>query len=297
MFKYASWWNAMIEYGIPRDDVYVHHYTPDFSAMKFSRKGEAEPFLHRGMVAKEIPQDHPLMIKYQEDFQYGGYIVQAAAHTHEDQEKKHKKKELYVVNIVKHIAPFSHGNTMFTADHLSFLINHSVRLKLQMHRTSYAGGRADAIENHLPLQFSLKTVQEFTAEHIHKQRFSPYTDALYDVITMLPSSSEQQQVGGKSKKRKTRRQVHVESFDDIWWNLPIRFMRVFVVPTPGGNGTHDISVYAIHRLQRDRDLTDNLAFFRRVPSLRAQSEPELRRIIGEMMTGITPEDFEVDDAA
>jgi hypothetical protein len=292
LFKYSSWWSAVKDVGDVCDDVYVHSYTPHYKAMKINRQGTVQPFLHRGMLAKRIPQDHPLIDKYAEDFAYGGYIVQSVVNTAEQREHKQRKKELYIVNVVKRTRPFAHGDVMFTADHFSFLINHSVRLKLQLHRTNYAEGRADPIPNHLPLEFRVTTIDAFANAHVHSQRFRPYANIVHDILTMLPTPASQTQSDGKPRHGPRKRSGRVATFDDIWWNLPIRYVRVFAIPTPENAGQHDVTVYVVNRLQRDE--SEHLAFCTRVPSFKARSEPELRNVVGDLMKGVTCQDFEFD---
>jgi hypothetical protein len=259
--------------------------------MKVSRSGDVVPFLHCGMVARKLSTDDPIVATRPQKYGYGAYIVTNRA----ERDKNARVKNLFIVDVAaKHVE----DGLIFTADHFSFMIKHSDKSgkKLHLHRTEYVPiskerGRILRSHNHLPLTFELPTSAE-TFKHgpLVRADFKPWASWLYDVITAHRIANMSDQSGG-SKRRRAARVRRVQTFEDIWWNLPIESILVFAVPTPQHPHHHDVTIIVKDRLRKSPSATWP-SFHARVAASEASTDVGIRNIVARAMRDVVWEDFE-----
>jgi hypothetical protein len=73
-------------------DVQCHVYEADYIAMKYDTTGRQQPFKHRGMLARRLADDDPLVIDRLNEYRYGAYVVFARNNTAADEERARRRK-------------------------------------------------------------------------------------------------------------------------------------------------------------------------------------------------------------
>jgi hypothetical protein len=298
MFTYSSWWHIVSGLGEPCKDVFVHNYSPDFRAMKASSSGAIVPFLHRGMSARRLPDNDEIVKIRPRKYEYGAYVVVNSADTVERQTKNTRVKNLYIVDVA---AKRVDDDVVFVADHFTFMINPGDKSgkKLHLHRTEYIPfsketGRVARTPNHLPLKFELpSSADTFTNGPMTHMNFKPWAPWLHGILKTHAIPQDHQSGGGSKRRnrKKLRASSRVQSFDDIWWNLPIESIWVFAVPTPDQPHHHDVSIIVKDRLMKSPAMMWP-SFHARVASSDAATAHGIQQIVAHAMRDMTWADFE-----
>lgn len=321
MFRYATFWRAFRELGEPTADVICHEYLADYHAIKYhSTTSQAGVFKHRGMLARRLSADDPLVTSQHPRYQHGAFVVYPRNETPAEEERAKRRKELYIVDLTRHELTdnvLEETRTIYTADHFSFIVNDNDKTgnKLHMHRTKYLPktfeqGNVDHTPGHVPLEFPLES-PEALRERIGKLAFE--TRWIYAILTrpddMQIQSSRTNQVeanrsGGGRRSGRRRRQRRVATFDDIFLNLPVDRLLVFAFPEPENAAAssistlttstpnHHVTVFVRRRAPHMSRGRNDICFSFSFSSQSVADEPRLRARVAQAFKGVERWQFE-----
>ncbi len=305
MFRYASFWRAFRELGSPADDVVCNEYIPDYQAIKYhSSTGQQQVFKHRGMTARRLDPDDPLVISQHPRYQHGAYVVFPRNNTTTEEEQAKRRKALYIVDLTRHFLVddvINESRTFFTADHFSFIVNDNDKTgnKLHLHRTEYRPktfekGNVDHTPGHIPLEFPLERPEDL---HSRLGFLAFKTRWVYSILKRpegLPSlQSSPSSTGGAGRRRRSRRHNRqVASFDDIFINLPVDRLLVFGIPRLGpGSNTMDVTVFVRRRAPHMSRGQNDICFAFEMETANVADEFRLRQRIAQAFIGVQPGDY------
>jgi hypothetical protein len=282
-FEYACMWKYYRAECLadPTDDVFVHKYSANYTAMKYDKTGETQPFVFRKMQVSALRADDPL------SGPNGSFIVCDEAPLSSCLQAK---KNLFFVMPREHVSA-SRG-PFFVADHFSFMVNKGVaeRKQLQFHMTVYTPfpedlpkGQVGRVKCHMPLKFPLPYSEESFLESGLIENLRPYSPTLYPLFTR-PWSSQSYQTGGTGQRRRRARRLPSSEgdFDHVWRRLPIDRLLVF------GQRSRvfgwDITMIVTTRFRDGSNVEDAHVF-------RVRSTDDLREEIGKRFEGLDYDDF------
>lgn len=280
-FEYACLWKycraQCLAY--PTDDVFVHKYSANYTAMKYDKTGEMQPFVFRKMLVSALRTDDPL------SGPNGSFLVCDEAPLSSCLQAK---KNLFFVMPKEHVSA-SRG-PFFVADHFSFMVNKGVaeHKQLQFHRTEYIPvsndipkGGAVRVKCHMPLKFPLPYSEESFMESGLIENLRPYSLTLYPLFTR---PWRPLQAGGTGQRRRRARRMPSSEgdFDHVWRRLPIDRLLVF------GQRSRvfgwDVTMIVTTRFRDESNVEDAHMF-------RVRSTDDLREEIGKRFEGLDYDDF------
>lgn len=309
-FKYATFWHEFRRLGSHVDDVHCHMYDADYIAMKYDTTGRQQPFKHRGMSARRLAVDDPLVIDRLNEYQYGAYVVFARNDTAANEERARRRKELFIVDLKHHELVDDVKNTrrkFFTADHFSFVVNDNDRngTKLHFHRTEYLPqafyqGQVSHVHAHLPLEFPLASVRDLharlgrlalKARWVHAIMKRPSADA-----DVTDGDANEQVGGGRRRRRRRGKTASVATFDDIFRNLPVEKLLVLAVPRPGDASISSVTIFVKRRAPHMSRGTNDIAFSFEMAQADAEDEGILKERIARAFERVERRDFDAPES-
>lgn len=329
-FKYADFWKTWQMLGTPvtTSDMVVHEYRANYPVIKYqsssSSEGPERPFLHKGMLARRLASDDPLVLEHPEKYRYGAYVVFSKVQNMDNQDAAwnaiRRKKELYIVDICKKngVADLTSSEsdpptTMYTADHFSFIVspNDPPHTKLRFHRTEYVPftattGRCLRVQSHLPLEFPMDSLVA-KLSHEMRVKYDPlwvkgiFARGLVPMADSATAATPSSSDGGAARRRSLNRPMRIKTFDQLWYRLPIAHMLVFAVPTVRDDEdgdtdflateTYDVTVYVRSRsMEAQRGIRMQHARWFRIASNQVNNQVnnqgQLERSIAKAFSGI-----------
>jgi hypothetical protein len=297
-FDYNDYRDRMKKLGTETRDVVVRMYTADYRAMKFTDRSlsKIQPFFHRGMTARVLSKDDPLMSM--PTFRLGAFIV----YPNED-EKPDAKKQLFIVSPEEHRS--KKNEPFFTADHFSFVVNPSavVGKRLNFHKTEYipdklADGFGLASHSFIPLPnlFDLPDSVEglvqsgLFGEDIPKE----YADLYHSIFTRHLVSQSSMNGGGGSKRRKRGAAAsrvrkasgrNERTFDDLWRELPIHSILVFGLVREDDAKIATVTVFVTDRFNYSNGPQQSASVFM-MPSNLLDNDDEVQVRIAKVLSSL-----------
>ena len=281
-FEYACMWKYYRAECLanPTDNVFVHKYSANYTAMKYDKTGAIQPFVFRKMQVSALRADDPL------SGPNGTFIVCDEPPLSSCLQAK---KNLFFVMPRDHVSA-SRG-PFFVADHFSFMVNKGVveRKQLQFHMTEYTPvlndipkGSAVHVKCHMPLNFPLPHSEESFLESGLIDNLRPYSPTLYPLFTRPWSPG---QAGGTGQRRRRARRLPSSEgdFDHVWRRLPID--RLLVIGQLSRVFGWDITMIVTTRFRDESNVKDAHVF-------RVRSTDDLREEIGKRFEGLDRDDFE-----
>lgn len=294
MFDYGAWWRTMKNVGEPADDVYAHEYTPDFVAIKYDgARGGAKPFKHRGMQARRLASDDPLVASNPVFYRHGAYVLFEASEGTEEREQKNVcivdvQKKAY--EIFDESGNLVEATNVFVADHFSFRVStnddRSGR-RLKFHRTEYVPdgpgvGWRKQIDNFLPTVFDMGAGREAFARQWLVPQMLRHAKVIHDMLAIDRDRPAVIEGGAAKRTRRQRRAIGDKTFESLFKSLPLK--RIIVISIPSAQqARHDVTIIVEDRLTPRACKLKPSYFAIGVPSDIVANEESLRGVVAGVM--------------
>lgn len=292
----------------PTNEVVGHTFTADYVAMKYDKRGQRQPFLHRGMRAMKVAEEDTLTLDHQRFFeansrtnvtddrlinlasQQSCYVIVNVTNNREEEKKAAVKKNMFLVYPTPHL---STEGIFFSADHFSFMINpgDDRGKRLHFHRTDYQPmnirperGFAPHILSHMPLEFKTRDVQCLAPD------MQPYSSLVWSICERSDSTTHRMPAMSGGARRRRRPQPPVQEFRDLWTQAPIHAITVLGIWN-AMSARYDVTVILKNRM-RSQVGRPRQAFITHLSREAMLDEQKVQEAVAKCVSGWSWENFQ-----